>query len=196
MPGNSAVLGKDLIFEIDHDISRTILPSWASPGATKFYSSDHGKLSADEWRTLGLIRFIVTLPHIWGPGTPRRQLMLDNFMHLTNAMVIASTREVWLHSDGMTLSTPSLYRQEYAKYLQGRVELYLTAKIQPTEHIAYHIGDQMENLGPMPSRSTSALERFNGMLQNTPTNMRSGEIETTFMKMFCIGANLKALIRD
>ncbi|KIJ43328.1 hypothetical protein M422DRAFT_47954 [Sphaerobolus stellatus SS14] len=174
-PQSQAVLGKDTIFELNRDIARTRLPSWTAPGAKSFYASEHVTLSADEWCTVVLIRFVVTLPRIWDSGSARHKLMLENFMHLANAMVIANTREVIIDmGDGM--STAKMFREEYGMYLQGRVDLYPTAKIQPTEHLAYHMGDQMEGLGPMPSRSTNAFERFNGMLQDTPTNMRSGTV--------------------
>jgi hypothetical protein len=173
-----AVLGVDMVTALNTDIARTVLPSWVSSGPKSFDASEHGKLSASEWRTTILIRLIITLPPIWGPRPGRPKLMLDNFMHLANAVVIASTRAVVVQpssENGAIQSTADLYHKEYSAYLLGRVQLYPTGKIQPTEHIAYHIGQKLGQYGPVHNTSTNAMERFNGMIQNQPTNMRSGK---------------------
>ncbi|KAF8484075.1 hypothetical protein JB92DRAFT_3265622 [Gautieria morchelliformis] len=61
------VLGSDMVEEINADMARTVLPSWISSSPSKFGSSDHGKLSAEEWRTTALVHLAITLPRIWGP---------------------------------------------------------------------------------------------------------------------------------
>lgn len=168
-----------MVAELNSDICRTVLPSWMSPGPKSFDASEHGKLSADEWRTTALVRLSITLPRVWGPQGGRRKLMIDNFMHLTNAMTIASTRAVVIHpssKNGARNSTADLFREEYKAYLRGRVELYPTGKVQPTEHIVYHIGDKLGQFGPTHHTSTNAMERYNGMMQDQPTNMRSGNV--------------------
>jgi hypothetical protein len=77
-----------MVAEINADMERTVLPSWISSSPSKFGSSDHGKLSAEEWRTTALVRLAITLPRIWGYRGGRYALMLDNFMHLVAAMII------------------------------------------------------------------------------------------------------------
>lgn len=49
-------------------------------------------------------------------------------------------------------------------------------KIQPTEHNAYHIGQQLEEIGPCYITSMNTLERFNGMLQNINTNRQWSKV--------------------
>lgn len=151
------------------------LLSWVQTGPKSFNADKHGELSASEWRTSVMIRLSVILPRLWFPKGRRHRLMLDNFMHLTNAVVIPSTRAVLCSniantSGAAVLSTAKQYRREYTHYLQGRVLLYPTRKIQPMEHFAYHLGAQMEDFCPLPLASTNALEPCNGMLQDFPTN--------------------------
>ncbi|KAF8573907.1 hypothetical protein K439DRAFT_1373970 [Ramaria rubella] len=194
-----AVLGVDTITEINSDYSKTVLPSWVPPGPKSFDASTHGQLSAYEWRTTVLVRLVITLPRLWSTRGERHILMLDNFMHLTNAVTIASTRAIIAYpslENGAFKSTADLYHEEYQAYLQGRVELYPTGKIQPTEHIAFHLGEKIEQYGPIQGTSTNVFERFNGTLQHQPMNMCLGEIEGSFMRGFCMGANLKAIVND
>lgn len=101
--------------------------------------------------------------------------MLENFMHLANALIILSTREVIVSPNHGQGSTADVFRKEYKAYLQQRVRLYPTGKIQPTEHILYHIADKLEEFGPLHYLSTNIFERLNGMLQDIPTSMRTGK---------------------
>ncbi|KAF8579575.1 hypothetical protein K439DRAFT_1359345 [Ramaria rubella] len=166
-----------IVAQLNIDIKKTVLPSCVSSGPKSFGATEHGKLSADEWRNTGLIRLIITLPRIWGSQQGHPTLMLDNFMHLTNALVILSTRAVIISSpgSGSPQSTSDLF--QYLAYLQGRITLYPTAKIQPTEHIAYHLGKKMDQFGPVHNTSANAMERFNGMLQDQPMNMHFVKFE-------------------
>ena len=61
------VLGSDMVEEVNSDMAKSVLPSWIASGPSKFGSSDHGKLKAEEWCTTALIRLAITLPHVWGP---------------------------------------------------------------------------------------------------------------------------------
>ncbi|KAF8576181.1 hypothetical protein K439DRAFT_1623040 [Ramaria rubella] len=49
------VLDEDMVQEIDADIAKMVLPSWVVASPSKFGSSEHGKLKADEWRTMASI---------------------------------------------------------------------------------------------------------------------------------------------
>lgn len=173
MSNGRAVIGADTIRQLNKDIGRTILPSWISSGPSEFDSSLHGKLTAAEWRTAVLVRLPVTLPRLWTTG--RKLDMLDNFMHLASALVTLSTREVVIDPSLNEESTANVFRREYKAYLQQRVRLYPTGKIQPAEHILYHIADKLEEFGPLHYLSTNIFERLNGMLQDIPTNMRTGQ---------------------
>jgi hypothetical protein len=214
-----AVLGAEIVRAIDADTARTVLPSWAPSGPQNFGTSDHGKLKADEWRITGLVRLVVTLPRVWGPRGGRHKLMLDNFMHLASAIIIGSslsTINVPTAENGARKSTATLYCEAYQAYLQGVLDLYPTAKIKANMHIAYHIGMLLDNYGPVHSWRAWVFERFYGIIQDLPTNMRFGafrfsltcperslilssplgELETTLMRGFCLGANLKAYVTD
>ncbi|KIJ50297.1 hypothetical protein M422DRAFT_27339 [Sphaerobolus stellatus SS14] len=197
-PTGKAVIGADMIKEINEDYARTVLPSWISAGPRSFDLSTHGKPSAYELRTTALVRLAISLPRLWGPRGGRHLKMLENFMHLLNAITILGTRTVIPTSDnpGAPESTAQQFREEYKAYLSGRVELYPTGKIQPTEHILYHQGDKLDFIGPIHVANTNVFERYNGLLQKTKTNMRFGELESTFMTQFTRAANLRAVMVD
>ncbi|HEV7736895.1 MAG TPA: hypothetical protein VGO47_05925 [Chlamydiales bacterium] len=166
-----------MIKEINKDYAKTILPSWVSAGPSSFDHSGHGKPSAYELRVTGLVRLAISLPRLWG-GHANKQydLMLENFMHLLNAVHHLSTRTVIpsLSVLGSGKATSQLYCGEYQCYLQGHVELYPTGKIQPMEHIMYHQGNKLDLVGPLYAHNTNLFECYNGILQNTSTNMCFG----------------------
>ncbi|KIJ24110.1 hypothetical protein M422DRAFT_56537 [Sphaerobolus stellatus SS14] len=199
MQGGRAVIGSDLIIELDNDIRRIVIPSWVSAKPSQFYSSQHGRLKADEWRTTLLVRLVVTLPRVWGPHGGCHKLLLNHFMHLVQALFIAGGLSVVIApttENGGQVPTSEFYKSEFQAYLQGIIELFPTAKVKPNTHLAFHVGDLLTRLGPVHPWRCYVFERFNGLLQNIPSNMRFGEFEKTLMRTFCIGARLKALVAD
>lgn len=52
------------------DRSRMELPAWVNRAPAAFGTTQHGKLSADQWRTVGTINLPVTLIRTWGTELP------------------------------------------------------------------------------------------------------------------------------
>jgi hypothetical protein len=167
MPKGRAVIGAEIVCEINRDISRTVLPSWLASGPSRFNASEHGKLKADEWKTVILVRLVVTLARVWSFRGPRHKILLDHFMHLVVALIIAGGNTV-------DKTKAKFYKKAYGAYLDGIVEHYPTAKVKPNTHLAYHVGDLLDGWGPTHAWRCYVFERYNGILQNFQTNMRFG----------------------
>ena len=123
---------------------------------------------ADQWRAMGTIHLVVTLPRLWGHDTGRKKVILINFMHLVHAVQIAR-----MHTTSEYLA--GLYRYHYKAYLTGFVDLYKEAMVKPTNHLAMHIPDFLPAMGPTHAYRTWAFERMNFTLQNLPTNKKHGK---------------------
>ncbi|KAJ3996326.1 hypothetical protein F5050DRAFT_1819330 [Lentinula boryana] len=61
-------------------------------------------------------------------------------------------------------------------------------------HLAVHIVNDLEYLGPGHARSTPVFERINHRLQEIKKNGHQGEVEATMLKMYCRQANLELLL--
>ncbi|KAH7905295.1 hypothetical protein BJ138DRAFT_973937, partial [Hygrophoropsis aurantiaca] len=148
------------------DQGRLELPSFLSPLPWQF-GHETRKLSADQWRSVGMIHLVVTLIRLWGFDGGRKGLMLFNFMHLVTAIHIANMRT-------MSPALANYYTYHCKLYLEGLLSLYKEAKIQPTHHLSLHLESLLVELGPVHSWRAWAFERFNYMLQKTKTNLRFG----------------------
>lgn len=143
------------------------LPTWVNPAPRAFGTSEHGKLSADQWRTVALVNLPVTLIRTWGLESGRRYDMLVNFLLLAEAVGILG----YLESDKPSLS---LADELLHKYLSGVKELYKGAKIVPNHHIALHLTMFIALFGPVHSWRAFAFERLNFLLQTLNVNGNFG----------------------
>ncbi|KAJ3571368.1 hypothetical protein NP233_g3797 [Leucocoprinus birnbaumii] len=89
--------------------------------------------------------------------------MLQNFLHLVNAIKIGSMRTTSLkHSQD--------YEFHMKKYLETLLELYPGATLSPYQHMALHVGQQLRRFGPTHAWRCFAFERYNHLFQNIDTN--------------------------
>lgn len=168
-PGRG-VLGRTVLTAAHEDARNVELPSWVNQVPSGFGTTSHGKLSADQWRTLCSINLPITLIRLWGDSLPdtREYKMLHNFMDLVTAVEVGS---MLVTSEELI----QLYDKSLLKYLTTLKELYKEAKIAPNHHLAMHITDFLRIFGPVHAWRAFALERYNYMLQQTNTNRRLGE---------------------
>ncbi|KIJ32207.1 hypothetical protein M422DRAFT_266006, partial [Sphaerobolus stellatus SS14] len=54
------------LLEIRKDIAQTVIPTWMNSVPQNFGSKRHGKLKADEWRTMITVYLPITLGRLWG----------------------------------------------------------------------------------------------------------------------------------
>ncbi|KAI0075728.1 hypothetical protein K474DRAFT_1571828, partial [Panus rudis PR-1116 ss-1] len=157
----------EMLTEVWKDADNTFLPSWIGRLPTLAGSSQHGKLSADQYRLLCTIYLVTTLVRLWGRADKRRyREMLENYLHLATAINLANART-------LTQSCIDQYRFNIHQYLRGIRKLYQT-DITPNQHLSLHLADVLERFGPVHSWRCFPFERFNGMLQNIPTNYKFG----------------------
>ena len=149
------------------------LPSWVNPAPKAFGTSQHGKLSADQWRTVSTINLPITLIRTWGlDDDDLHKEMLRNFLDLVEAVEILGLLEI----DETRIQEADVLIK---KYIDDAKELYRNAKIQPNHHIFLHLSVFLLLFGPVHSWRSFAFERFNFMLQSINTNLNFGAIYPT-----------------
>lgn len=169
----TAVLGREVLAAYAQDRANMELPSWMSHAPIRAGHTEHGKLSADQWRSFCSVHLPVTLIRKWGGEGPdsRFYQMLTNFLDLVIAVEIASNM----------VTSPahiSLYKSHMTKYLVEVKNLYKEASVTPNHHMALHIDDFLELYGPAPGTWIFHMERANHDYQEIPTNGHFGTADS------------------
>ena len=158
------VLSHALLSQIRNDIASVILPSWLERPPRTFGSAGHGKLKADQWRTVCTINLVVTLTRIWGSptATEKDKVLLRNFLHLVCAVDLASKRS-------MSISRAKRFDQHILKYLETLRSVFDHHFI-PNHHLSLHLQECLLAFGPVHAWWAFPFERFNGLLSRLNTN--------------------------
>ncbi|KAI0036685.1 hypothetical protein K488DRAFT_32738, partial [Vararia minispora EC-137] len=185
------VLGKSVMESCWASMKDTTLPSWVSGAPRNWGTATCGKLSADQWNVICTIHLPFTLISRWdiAAAPERDRKMLDNYMDLVRVVETCGLREI-------TEEQIQGYTRYIRRYLEEYKVLYKGAKIKPNHHLAIHYGDVLRSFGPTPGHQAQPYERFINFLHQLPTNMRFGELESTFMRASGRSANLSSLITD
>ncbi|KIM61379.1 hypothetical protein SCLCIDRAFT_16141 [Scleroderma citrinum Foug A] len=149
-------------------MSKTTLPTWISCAPHNFGCASHGKLKADQWRTAGTINFVITFCRLWGkPGASQRETeILKNYLSLIIAICFTTIV----------------------------ISIFGEMCLVTNNHLSLHITECLWGFGPAHGWWAFLFERFNGIMQCYKTNQWLGDVELTFIHMFCWGSNLKALM--
>ncbi|EUC60721.1 transposase family Tnp2 protein [Rhizoctonia solani AG-3 Rhs1AP] len=152
-----------------NDMGRTTLPQWFKLPPKNFARVSHGKLQAEEYKSLAFVPFVITLVRLWGisPVGPYRE-RLDNFLHLMLAVRILAFQSL-VESDILA------FEHHYQTYLSQLAELYPYESRIPVQHLGLHLPAFLRALGPSTRYSESTCEMFNGLLQDISTNFKFGE---------------------
>lgn len=163
------------------DIENMITPSWLTSVPTNLGESSHGKLKADQWRTLGTTYLPVSLIRIWDQlkdGDDRRseqcKKLLEVTLSLISAVIIASSRTT-------SLANAELYLHHMQSYLKGLREIFPEYRFLPNQHMALHLAECLRLYGPAHSWWTFPFERMIGMLERIPTNFQNGRFCFAFI---------------
>lgn len=158
-------------------IKSTTRPTSQRGPPTNFGSAAHGKLKADQWRTVIEWDVPVFLAQAWSFSDTevllderkrRRQLLLASTMLLATAIR-------WGTSDVTSQTHAENYTQYMMAYLEILLHLYPAFKLRPNHHAALHIGFFLPEFGPMRGWWMYPFERVIGILQKTNTNFKIGE---------------------
>ncbi|RDB23075.1 hypothetical protein Hypma_009877 [Hypsizygus marmoreus] len=164
-----SVLDLELLQKIQSDIRATILPSWMEYPPRNFGSPSHGKLKADQWRTVCSVNLIITLIRIWGipSASEREKAWLENYID----MVIAA---IWVTRWSTSPERIGIFGRHMKRYLVNVKDLFGEDIIVPNHHLSLHLIECLKSFGPVHSWWTFPFERYNGMLRHLKTNNKPG----------------------
>ncbi|KAI0364056.1 hypothetical protein BV20DRAFT_957023 [Pilatotrama ljubarskyi] len=182
------ILTQEVIDTIRADIRNTVLPSWMERPPANFGSAAHGKLKADQWRTVCTVSLTITLIRLWGTpqATKKDRLLLDNFVHLVTAVDLATRRS-------MNEERAKAFDHHMLKYLQGLRDIF-AHELVPNHHLSLHLMACLMMFGPVHGWWAYPFERYNGLLQSLNINNLPDDIPLTFMRGFYCGAELRWLM--
>ncbi|KAF8801630.1 hypothetical protein BYT27DRAFT_7173847 [Phlegmacium glaucopus] len=191
---SGAILTAQEMAEIRSDIENMITPSWLTSVPTNLGEPSHGKLKADQWRTLGTTYLPISLIRLWDQledssdkHSQQCKKLLEVTLSLISAVVIASSRTT-------SKEKADLYLHYMQNYLQGLHELFPQYRFLPNQHMALHLAEYLRFYGPVHSWWTFPFERLIGMLQRIPNNFQNGKLEETISTSFAKSANLRAFM--
>ncbi|KAI0069601.1 hypothetical protein K474DRAFT_1610234 [Panus rudis PR-1116 ss-1] len=187
--GRKVVLGREVLSELWNDGDQIIVPSWLGRLPPRIGSPQHGKVSADQYRSLCTIYLVTTLIRLWAKSDNASDKdILENYMHLVAAINLANLRT-------LTDECIAQYHSHMRRYLLGVRQLYPWTNITPSQHLSLHLTDILKRFGPVHAWRCFPFERYNGMLQDINVNFRFGErqLEKTILQRFCMGQNIRAL---
>ena len=162
------VLDQSTMNQVRADISATHFPSWMERPPRNFGSASHGKLKADQWRTVCTVSLVMTLCRLWGSpdSSTKHKLLLDNFVSLICAVDLATRRS--MDPDRVERFDRYMFRYlQTLRYLFGH-------QLVPNHHLSLHLRECLLLFGPVHGWWAFPFERYNGLLQNLNTNNKSG----------------------
>jgi len=186
-----------------------ITPSWLTSVPTNLGEPSHGKLKADQWRTLSSTYLPISLICLWDKThndadqrSHQCKKLLEVTLSLISAVIIASSRTT-------SQENADLYLHHMQNYLKGLRELFPRYNFLPNQHMALHLAEYLQLYGPVHSWWTFPFERLIGMLQRIPNNFQNGmlflfilnsthshpgKLEETISTSFTKSANLRAFM--
>jgi hypothetical protein len=204
-----AVLTSEEMSTLRSDIENMYTPSWLTSVPINLGEPSHGKLKADQWRTLGTTYLPVSLIRLWDKCEDDDQRsrqckkLLTVTLSLISAIIVASSRTT-------SQENANLYLHHMQSYVNGLREIFPQYKFLPNQHMALHLAEYLQFYGPVHSWWTFPFERLIGMLQQVPNNFQDGEfqlhisfghldilsgkLEETISTTFTKSANLRALM--
>ncbi|KAA1478723.1 hypothetical protein DENSPDRAFT_861912 [Dentipellis sp. KUC8613] len=187
---DTSIFTSDLLEQIRLDMKQTSLPSWAGRPPHNFGSKSHGKLSADQWRTICSVNLVITMVRYWTKEgtTDRQRSLLNNFLDLVIAVDLLTRRST-------SPERIDLYERYMKRYVSDIQELF-EEDVRPNHHLSLHLGEVGTGYGPIRGLWAFVFERYLGILRGYNTNSKPGEMELTLLRYFCMTGNLRAFIQS
>ena len=167
------ILTEDEVNSLRADIKNMVTPSWLTCLPTNLGEPSHGKLKADQWRTLGTIYLPVSLVRLWHGSSEddkrsaRCKKLLSVTLSLISAIAIACRRTT-------SPADAKLYLHHMKAYLDGLRDLIPDYQFRPNHHMALHLPEYLIRFGPVHGWWTFPFERLIGFIQRLPNNFKMG----------------------
>lgn len=165
-PAEKIILDKEMLEHINALLPRIHVPTWIKQPIWVLGKASHGKLKADEWRTLFTIQLVLILVPSWSLG-PQERSLLQNFGHLVSLVNLALKRS-------LTSQRIYSYEDHLLRYLEGTRELFEHLSLRPNHHMAFHLGECMMKYGPVREWWCFTFERMMGRVLKASHNNRLG----------------------
>lgn len=185
-------------------------PSWLTSVPHNLGEPSHGKLKADQCRTIGTVYLPVSLARLWhtAAADDRRAAQCKKALSVTLSLISAIMAAT---SRSTSRKKAALYTKHMKDYLDGLRTLCPGYTFKPNHHVALHIETFLRLFGPVYGWWTYPFERLIGLLQRLPNNFKngkssnilwvtinynfvSGQLEETISMTYVKSANLRSLL--
>lgn len=153
-------------------ILRTSRPRWHASPPLDLGSSSHGKVKADQWRSLIEFDLPVALAYLCF-CCPQKCNMekIERLFECTMTLAIAVG---WAVSRQTSEYHAKNYTDNMHRYLQFLLNGVPKKKLLPNHHVALHFAPFLEGFGPSRGWWAFPYERVIGLLQGINTNYKIG----------------------
>lgn len=171
-----------MIQQVNPFLRQIHAPTWLRRPIKEIGQQGHGALKADEWRSLLTIQLPLILIILWTGSNQTEAALLHNFAHLVCLTNIVLKRK-------MTMAHINQYRYHLHKYLESSLQLFQHCSLTPNHHMAIHLADLLEKLGPVRSWWAYPFERQMGEIllacnNNHPSQFLLPQLSAIFFLMF------------
>jgi hypothetical protein len=152
-------------------------PTWNRGPPINLGDAEHGKLKAEQWRSMIEFDLPVILCRMWGPGNAsaadsETSSHREQLAHTTMLLAMAIR---W----GTSHVTSEYHARQYKGYMRAYLEylkkIFPELAWRPNHHAALHLDDFLRRYGPMHGWWMFPFERIIGCLQKTNTNHKIGQ---------------------
>ncbi|KZT01428.1 uncharacterized protein LAESUDRAFT_636372, partial [Laetiporus sulphureus 93-53] len=171
---SSSVFSRQDLEHLQADIALTSHPTYSKGPPRNIGTTARGKLKADYWKAVIEFELPVSMLKRWcrtctptHPGDDVRRELVRS----------------------------TIYKTHMNSYLSSILRLRPERSLRPNHHNALHLGDFLLCFGPVHGWWMFPFERIIGILQQTATNGKLGQLEKTMLETFCAAANMKAFMK-
>lgn len=170
-------LSKKDMRHIREGISKTTRPTWHAGPPPNLGMPAHGKLKADQWRSIiefdlpvSLVRLLVTDK---ANKLPEERL-LSRELQVRSTMSLATAIR-WGTSHRTSTQHATEYKRHILEYLRSFRQLCPDRNLVPNQHNAVHWADFLPLFGPAHGWWMFPFERVIGLLQKIKSNLKLGK---------------------
>jgi hypothetical protein len=161
-------------------IKSTVRPRWQACPPLNFGEPSHGKLTADQWRTLMEFDLPVSLAKSLR-NKSRLTPSGDRLNKLFESTLLLAIAIAWGTSRRVSIKSKDNYVLCMQKYLQTVLDFKPGSTLLPNHHSSLHFGAYLEHYGPAHGWWAFPFERIVGLLQRINTNGKIGMFQLVFL---------------